>query len=76
MTIGRGKNDTMFFSAPFNLNNFIKNCKKMYGVSPRPHWVTTYYGGQVHTSFSYLINLLVIIIMVISYFFFNFPFDI
>ncbi|KAH0716353.1 hypothetical protein KY284_009258 [Solanum tuberosum] len=46
MPIGRGENDTMFFSAPFNLNNFIKDCKKKYGVSPRPHWITTYYGGK------------------------------
>lgn len=36
----------MFPAAPFNLNRFIKYCKGLYGVSPRPHWVTTYYGGH------------------------------
>ncbi|XP_055834022.1 uncharacterized protein LOC129902681 [Solanum dulcamara] len=46
MPIGRGENDTMFFPAPFNLNEFKKDCKSQYGVSPRPHWITTYYGGH------------------------------
>ncbi|KAI3450648.1 hypothetical protein Pfo_007313 [Paulownia fortunei] len=43
--IGRGEKDTMFPAAPFNLHQFIKYCKGLYDVSPRPHWVTTYYGG-------------------------------
>lgn len=47
MPIGRGENDTMFFPAPFNLNEFKKDCQSQYGVSPRPHWITTYYGGHV-----------------------------
>ncbi|CAM8932778.1 unnamed protein product [Rhodiola kirilowii] len=45
MPLGRG-NDTMFFPSPFNLKEFIKDCKESYGVSPRPHWATTYYGGH------------------------------
>ncbi|KAF3648650.1 putative lysosomal Pro-X carboxypeptidase-like [Capsicum annuum] len=44
--IRRDENDTMFFSEPFNLDEFMKDCKKKYGVSPRPHWITTYYGGH------------------------------
>ncbi|XP_022883545.1 lysosomal Pro-X carboxypeptidase-like isoform X2 [Olea europaea var. sylvestris] len=44
--IGRGSNDTMFPSAPFNLSKFSEDCKSSYGVSPRPHWVTAYYGGH------------------------------
>lgn len=44
--IGIGSNDTMFPSAPFDLSQFIEDCKSLYGVSPRPHWVTTYYGGH------------------------------
>ncbi|KAK2423912.1 lysosomal Pro-X carboxypeptidase [Trifolium repens] len=39
-------NDTMFRPFPFNLKNFVKKCKKDYGVEPRPHWISTYYGGQ------------------------------
>ncbi|KAJ1388976.1 Peptidase S28 [Sesbania bispinosa] len=43
--IGIGKH-TMFPPDPFNLETFAKECKEQYGVSPRPHWVTTYYGGH------------------------------
>ncbi|KAL3530467.1 hypothetical protein ACH5RR_009789, partial [Cinchona calisaya] len=46
MPIGRGSNDTMFPASPFILGDFIKSCKSTYGVSPRPHWITTYYGGH------------------------------
>ncbi|KAL9416353.1 hypothetical protein AB3S75_039528 [Citrus x aurantiifolia] len=38
-------NTTMFQPAPFNLSSFIDECESLYGVSPWPHWVTTYYGG-------------------------------
>ncbi|KAI3461349.1 hypothetical protein Pfo_018012 [Paulownia fortunei] len=44
--IGRSEHDTMFPASPFNLHQFIKDCKGFYGVPPRPHWVTTYYGGH------------------------------
>ncbi|XWS52942.1 hypothetical protein CRYUN_Cryun11dG0115500 [Craigia yunnanensis] len=43
--IGIG-NKTMFQPDPFDLNSFIKECEKSYGVPPRPHWVTSYYGGH------------------------------
>ncbi|XP_027084676.1 uncharacterized protein [Coffea arabica] len=46
MPMGHGSNDTIFPSSPFNLPDFIKGCKSSYGVSPRPHWITTYYGGH------------------------------
>ncbi|PON53409.1 Peptidase S, partial [Parasponia andersonii] len=39
-------NDTMFPVWPFILEDFIKECNDFYGVPPRPHWVTTYYGGH------------------------------
>uniref|UniRef100_A0A7N0UJG6 Lysosomal Pro-X carboxypeptidase n=1 Tax=Kalanchoe fedtschenkoi TaxID=63787 RepID=A0A7N0UJG6_KALFE len=45
MPIGRG-NETMFFPSPFNLTEFNQQCKKSYGVEPRSHWATTYYGGR------------------------------
>ncbi|GFQ01025.1 lysosomal pro-x carboxypeptidase [Phtheirospermum japonicum] len=44
--IGRGENDTMFPASPFNLHQFSKGCMSLYGVPPRPHWITTYYGGH------------------------------
>ncbi|KAK4286394.1 hypothetical protein QN277_002954 [Acacia crassicarpa] len=43
--IGRA-NDTMFEPNPFDLKSFVRNCKMIYGVAPRPHWVTNYYGGH------------------------------
>ncbi|KAK8628963.1 hypothetical protein V6N13_077823 [Hibiscus sabdariffa] len=46
MPIGHGNNDSIFPPEPFNLNVFIKKCKSLFGVQPRPHWVTTYYGGH------------------------------
>ncbi|KAL7127178.1 hypothetical protein ABFS83_14G238000 [Erythranthe nasuta] len=46
MPIGRGQNETMFPAAPFNLTEFIRICQEIYGVPPRPHWITTYYGGH------------------------------
>ncbi|XP_043699783.1 lysosomal Pro-X carboxypeptidase-like [Telopea speciosissima] len=39
-------NETMFQPATFNLTSFIEDCKKKYGVSPRPHWITTQFGGH------------------------------
>ncbi|XP_059429038.1 uncharacterized protein LOC132162837 [Corylus avellana] len=46
MPIGHDTNGSMFPPLPFNLTDFNNYCKKLYGVEPRPHWVTTYYGGQ------------------------------
>ncbi|XP_054792134.1 uncharacterized protein LOC129297810 [Prosopis cineraria] len=45
MPIGHDRNDTMFPPAPFSLKSFVDRCRSLYGVRPRPHWVTTYYGG-------------------------------
>lgn len=48
MPIGVGSNDeSMFPASPFDINSFTKKCKREYGVAPRPHWITTYYGGYV-----------------------------
>lgn len=38
--------NTMFPPEPFNLNSFSNACKSEFGVPPRPHWVTTYFGGH------------------------------
>ena len=40
-------NDTMFPPYTFDLESFTIHCNRSYGVPPRPHWVTTYYGGHV-----------------------------
>ncbi|KAK3205849.1 hypothetical protein Dsin_019895 [Dipteronia sinensis] len=39
-------NNTMFPHDPFNQTLFNSHCNTLYGVPPRPHWVTTYYGGH------------------------------
>ncbi|KAM7263526.1 hypothetical protein ACFE04_001209 [Oxalis oulophora] len=44
--IGHGYKDTMFPAAPFLLKEYEDACKATYGVLPRPHWTTTYYGGH------------------------------
>ncbi|KFK27606.1 hypothetical protein AALP_AA8G405500 [Arabis alpina] len=46
MPVGYDKQDTMFPTAPFNMTSFIAGCESYYGVPPRPHWVTTYFGIQ------------------------------
>lgn len=74
MPIGHGHNDTMFPPAPFDLNTFTNNCQSLFGVQPKPHWVTTYYGGRVCSSLYMLslqINLLVLIKCLITFFFFT-----
>ncbi|KAL4365098.1 hypothetical protein HN51_025645 [Arachis hypogaea] len=43
--IGIG-NDSMFTADPYNFESFANGCQKEFGVTPRPHWVTTYYGGH------------------------------
>eukprot|EP00253_Pinus_taeda_P010179 PITA_10179 len=37
---------TMFPSLPFDLKAYLKECHEEYGVLPRPHWVTTQFGGH------------------------------
>ncbi|KAL5765640.1 hypothetical protein ACOSP7_016257 [Xanthoceras sorbifolium] len=44
--MGVDDNSTMFQYGPFVLSELIKYCKSRYGVPPRPHWITTYYGGH------------------------------
>ncbi|KAF8009591.1 hypothetical protein BT93_J0565 [Corymbia citriodora subsp. variegata] len=39
-------NNTMFQPNPFDLNEFVNDCKRRFGVAPRPHWASTYYGGH------------------------------
>ncbi|KAI6670096.1 hypothetical protein NL676_004981 [Syzygium grande] len=38
--------NTMFQPQPFDLNELVNNCKRKFGVAPRPHWATTYYSGH------------------------------
>lgn len=57
MPIGH-ENNSMFPPAPFNLKNYIKDCKSLFGVLPQPRWITTYYGGHVCVSIWYFVPFL------------------
>ncbi|XVF46806.1 hypothetical protein PTKIN_Ptkin03bG0057900 [Pterospermum kingtungense] len=46
MPIGHGANDTMFQASPFDIENYTRTCLDIFGVSPRPHWITTEFGGH------------------------------
>ncbi|XP_057451999.1 uncharacterized protein LOC130743787 [Lotus japonicus] len=46
MPIGHDKSGSMFPPAPINMKRFVNECRSLYNVLPRPHWITTYYGGQ------------------------------
>ncbi|KDP43937.1 hypothetical protein JCGZ_05404 [Jatropha curcas] len=46
MPIGYGDNETMFQAEPFDLKNYTRDCVNCFGVVPRPHWVTTEFGGH------------------------------
>ncbi|XP_076932677.1 uncharacterized protein LOC143598323 [Bidens hawaiensis] len=46
MPVGVTSNDSMFPRSPFDAKRYNNDCHKMFGVMPRPHWTTTYYGGQ------------------------------
>ncbi|EXB81593.1 Lysosomal Pro-X carboxypeptidase [Morus notabilis] len=47
MPIAHGSDeDSMFPKDHFDLESYTNDCKRLYGVVPRPHWVTTYYGGH------------------------------
>jgi lysosomal Pro-X carboxypeptidase len=40
-------NQSMFPPTNFTFEEKIFSCNKAYGVKPRPHWITTEYGGYV-----------------------------
>ncbi|KAJ8750407.1 hypothetical protein K2173_014322 [Erythroxylum novogranatense] len=39
-------NNTMFPSSNYDPQPFIDYCRTEYNITPRSHWVTTYYGGH------------------------------
>ncbi|XP_050369165.1 uncharacterized protein LOC126787301 [Argentina anserina] len=47
MPISHGNaSDSMYPPEHFDLDSFSNQCKKLYGVLPQPHWITTYYGSH------------------------------
>ncbi|KAF8033787.1 hypothetical protein BT93_C0140 [Corymbia citriodora subsp. variegata] len=39
-------NESMFIPYSYNYDAFAEQCMKKYGVTPRPHWITTEFGGK------------------------------
>ncbi|XAR59690.1 Lysosomal Pro-Xaa carboxypeptidase [Bertholletia excelsa] len=50
MPIGCEANDTMFEATPFDLNNYTRECEELFGVTPRPHWITTEFGATLFSN--------------------------
>ncbi|XP_065868781.1 uncharacterized protein [Euphorbia lathyris] len=46
MPIGYGNNETMFEASPFNMKKYTEECVETFGIVPRPHWITTEFGGH------------------------------
>lgn len=45
MPMGRGENDTIFQADPFDLDKYAEECRKVFGVTPRPYWIPIEFGG-------------------------------
>lgn len=45
--LGVNTNDTMFQFDPFDLNKHASECQEAFGVTPRPNWIATNFGGHV-----------------------------
>ncbi|TYI72040.1 hypothetical protein E1A91_D07G031500v1 [Gossypium mustelinum] len=43
---GWGWQESMFPPSGFDYEEFAEQCQMKYGVSPRPHWITTEFGGE------------------------------
>ena len=39
--------ESMFPPSGFDYKEFAEECQMKYGVLPRPHWITTEFGGEV-----------------------------
>ncbi|CAA3023100.1 lysosomal Pro-X carboxypeptidase [Olea europaea subsp. europaea] len=40
-------NESMFPPSSFSYKENAEDCKKQFGVAPRPHWITTEFGGTM-----------------------------
>jgi len=47
MPIGSNGTSDMFLPGPFDLEAFITSCQQQFGVTPRPNWIITHYGGNL-----------------------------
>eukprot|EP00262_Sarcandra_glabra_P004407 TRINITY_DN15390_c0_g1_i3.p1 TRINITY_DN15390_c0_g1~~TRINITY_DN15390_c0_g1_i3.p1 ORF type:complete len:444 (-),score=46.37 TRINITY_DN15390_c0_g1_i3:46-1344(-) len=44
-------NESIFPASPYNYSDRETYCKQIYVITPRPHWITTEFGGHVGSFF-------------------------
>jgi lysosomal Pro-X carboxypeptidase len=47
MPMSSNASNSMFEASDWDLPAFVKSCQEKFGVTPRPKWVLTEYGGRV-----------------------------
>jgi hypothetical protein len=47
MPMSSNASNSMFEASDWNLPAFVESCQEQFGVTPRPKWVLTEYGGRV-----------------------------
>lgn len=47
MPMSSNVSNSMFEASEWDLPAFVKSCQDQFGVTPRPNWVLTEYGGRV-----------------------------
>lgn len=57
MPQGGSKNDSIFPEYKWKYEYRVDYCSAVYGVEPRPNWITTEFGGPVRTFSSINSNL-------------------
>ncbi len=55
MPMSRDGINDMFFPQPFDYGYAIEDCKRRWGVEPRPYWITITYGGKDISDYSNII---------------------
>jgi len=46
MPMSSNPESSIFPQFTFDIESYTQNCLNMFGVEPRPHWITTEFGGQ------------------------------
>lgn len=59
MPTGGSNNESMFPPAKWDYNGRLQFCKYFYHIQPRPHWITTHFGGHVSIFCLYIFTTVV-----------------
>jgi lysosomal Pro-X carboxypeptidase len=51
MPLGGNNEESIFPANKWELEDTISYCKHEYHIVPRPHWITTEFGGQVRNQY-------------------------